>query len=232
MFDKLIIRLAKRFLWAGTHFFFGIGIGPSSGEQTTSHQINNTALFDTGEGGSDVSTADNFWKSILSGDPAKTSAVLGPQFAAIAGQAQQNKDTTAAFGNRSGGTNASIQASTDSTRAADNTMIGQLTGTAASTLGSTGTALSGLGLSGEVASFEAQDTIHGQHASQINDIFNSIAQIAASIPGFSKGFSGGSTTDAANLDASASGGYGPGNVAISDMPQGGSVISTGEGLLY
>lgn len=172
--------------------FFGIGQGPSQGQQTAAANLGSLGEYDTtqgenvlGTGLGDLSNVTGFWNSILSGDPTKISQVLGPQFGVIQGQAQQGIDTAGEFGNRSGGTNASIQNTTNSVRAADQNLIGNLTGAAASNIGNIGSTLlsGGEGLLGQASTtdasaFNAQTTMQQEQAAQWNDIFNSIGQIA------------------------------------------------------
>ncbi len=158
--------------------FFGIGQGPSSGEETTANNLLATSEFATGLGSSDLSEASNFWSSILSGNMSQISAVLAPQIGAITGAAQANIDTTGQFGNRSGGTNASIQNTTNNTRGQIGNLIGGLTGTAATNLGNLGSSTLATGVDAEAEAFGAQKTLHDQSASVWDDIFNSIGQIA------------------------------------------------------
>lgn len=86
-----------------------------------------------------------WFSDILSGDQAKIGKALAPEFAAIQGQKQQNQNTTAQFGNRSGGNNAAMQRSGDKARAAENDMVSRLTGQAANTMVGAGTTLLGQG---------------------------------------------------------------------------------------
>jgi hypothetical protein len=218
MFERMLFSLARHFLWGGTKFFFGIGYGPSPGQNQTATDLTGIGSGATSAGFSDTSQASDFWSAILSGDMSKISSVLGPEFGAIQSQAQQSIDTAGQFGNRSGGTNAAIQNTTNTTRANESNLIGNLTGQAASQLGTLGTNLLNTGLSATEGAFSADTTLHTENQSMWNDIFNSIGQVVSGAAGgFSGGAGGGGITDAANLDASASGGYGPGNVANSDL---------------
>jgi hypothetical protein len=69
-----------------------------------------TGKQQTTEGGSGLSDSLNYFKSLMSGNPTKMSQVLAPQISTIQGQAAQTRSTASAFGNRSGGTNATTQA--------------------------------------------------------------------------------------------------------------------------
>lgn len=193
--------------------FFGIGQGPSPGQNLTANNLLDTSESATGLGLSDLSTASNFWDTILSGNMQNISALLGPEFSAIQGQAQQNIDTTGQFGNRSGGTNASIQSTTGNVRGADTSLIDSLTAAAPTALAQIGSPTLSAGVTAENDAFGAQSTIQQTNANRWNDIFNSITSL---LPSINFG-GGGSTSSAAELDQSASGGYGPGNVANNDV---------------
>jgi hypothetical protein len=157
---------------------FGIGQGPSKQEKQQYGEISALSNFASSQGQSDILKSDNFWKAILSGDPTQLSKVLGPEFSAINKQGQQKKKTASEFGNRSGGVNAEMQMADDSTRTSIDQMIANLTGNAASALGASGQSLLSAGFSGHEAAFSEADTIQKQHAAQMNDLFNSIAEVA------------------------------------------------------
>ena len=164
-------------LWTNEDGFFGIGQGPTSEEKGLLRGLTSTSGFATGEGMGDIKLADNFWKSILSGDPNKISKVLGPQTSAINKQAQQQKKTLSEFGNRSGGTNAASQEAGDSVRKAYDSMTSDLTGKAAGALGASGSSLLGQGIGANEGAFSEANTIQQQRSAQLNDIFKSIASI-------------------------------------------------------
>jgi hypothetical protein len=168
-----------RYLWRNQDGFFGIGMGPSSAETSQSADIGNVANFATSEGESATSSANTFWQSILSGDPGQISKVLGPLMSTVNKQGQQQKMSLSQFGNRGGGTNASAQQIGDTTRTTIDSAVSSLTGNAASALGASGSSLLATGLSGHEAAFSSADTIHQQRSAQINDIFKSIASVAA-----------------------------------------------------
>lgn len=113
------------------------------------NQTGQIAGFSQGLGESNLGTASGWWKSLLSGDQAQISKALGPEFSAIQKQGDQQKKTTAMFGNRSGGNNAANQNIGDKTREAQRGMVSSLLSGAASSLANTGgnllsTALSSL----------------------------------------------------------------------------------------
>lgn len=174
-----------QWLWFNEDGFFGIGMGPSKQEKDEFGNLGSLANFATSQGESAVSAGNNFFKSILSGDMSKIGQVLGPEFSAINRQGQQQKKTAAEFGNRSGGTNAHNQSIDDKTHSAINEMIASLTGGAASELSSSGAGLLGLGTSAHEGAFSEADTIHQQSSAKLNDIFKSIADVAAGflVPG-------------------------------------------------
>ena len=92
--------------------------------------------------------------------------LLAPQISGITGQAQQQKNTLAQFGDRSGGNNSKAQTIDDTTRASINDMIAKLTGSAASGLGTLGTSSLGLGLSAtDQQAQEAQQKLQNQQQS-------------------------------------------------------------------
>ena len=162
--------------------FFGIGMGPSSQENQQYGALSGIGKFGTSAGEADISAANNFWTSILSGDPGKISQVLGPAISGINKRGQEEKKTLGEFGNRSGGTNAEAQSIDDTTRGAVTTMTSDLTGKAGSELGSLGTGLLNTGLSATSSAFDAAKVLHDQNQAKMNDIFKSIASVAAAIP--------------------------------------------------
>lgn len=101
-------------------------------------QLGNISQYGVNSGEQDLNQAGGFWSSILSGDPTKIGQVLGSQIQGIQQQGQQEKQQLGQFSNRSGGTNAKAQTIGDTTRSNVNNLIGNLTGAAASNLGSMG----------------------------------------------------------------------------------------------
>jgi hypothetical protein len=191
MFAENAMKRWLHYLWENEDGFFGIGQGPSHGEKQQFYDMSNLANFATSKGESDINSADNFWKSILSGDPNKISKVLGPAISGINKRAQQQKKTAAEFGNRSGGTNAAQQEAGDQVRSEYDTMVSGLTGEAASALGASGSSLLAAGASGHEAAFSEANTIQQQRAAQLNDIFKSITSIAKAFINPAESTSGG-----------------------------------------
>jgi hypothetical protein len=166
-------------LWENEDGFFGIGMGPSSQEKQQFGDISSLANFSTAEGEGDINASDSFYKAILSGDPSKISRVLGPAISATNKQGQEQKKTLAEFGNRGGGTNAGAQQIDTNTRTSIDSLIAQLTGNAASALGASGSSLLSAGVSAHEGAFNEANTIHQQQSAQLNDLFKSIASVAA-----------------------------------------------------
>jgi hypothetical protein len=73
-------------------------------------QLGQLSGFSQGIGQGDTTAASNYYRNILSGDPALEAKSLAPQISAQQGQEQQARNSLAQFGNRSGGTGAAQQA--------------------------------------------------------------------------------------------------------------------------
>lgn len=122
-------------------------------------------------------------KSILSGDPSKITQALAPQISAEKKSVQQDQKSNAEMGTRSGGTAASTAASADKVHSDITSLVGQLTGNAASGLTSAGEGLLGTGTSATQATFGDAKTMQEQKAAQWNDIFKSAASVAGGVVG-------------------------------------------------
>ncbi len=109
--------------------------------------------------------------------------LLAPQVNAAKTAGQNQKMSNAQFGNRSGGVVSSNNSINNATRGDISGLVGNLTGTAASALGSQGAGLLGMGMSGHQAGFGEAQTMQSQRASQWNDLFNSIASTAGAVAG-------------------------------------------------
>jgi hypothetical protein len=192
--------------------FFGLGEGPSPQEQQQYGELGSLANFATSEGEGDIGQSDAFFKAILSGDPSKISQYLGPAISAVNKSGQQQKLTLSQFGNRGGGTNAAAQNIDDSTRSSIDQMISELTGKSASALGASGSGLLAAGVNAHEGAFSEANTIQQQHSAQLNDLFKSIASVAAAP------FTGGSSLGFGNL--SLPGGSGGNNSSLSWMDPG------------
>jgi hypothetical protein len=111
------------------------------------NQFGQIGSFATGLGEKNLSQSSDFMSSILSGSQSKIGKVLGPEISNIKGQGMQAKLGAAQFGNRGGGSNATMQAADDTSRASINNMISSLLGSSASGLASSGSSLLGQGMS-------------------------------------------------------------------------------------
>ena len=123
--------------------------------------------FGTNLGTKDLTQGSNFFSDILSGDPTKIGAVLGPQISGIQQRGNEQIQTNAEFGNRSGGTNASNQHNMDTQRSQVEQMISQLTGQSAGAV--TGIGESALGTATTANQMQAQ-----QGQMQLQNILNSL----------------------------------------------------------
>jgi hypothetical protein len=110
-------------------------------------QAGQVAGFGTTKGEGLTTAAGNFFSDLMSGDSSKTAKLLAPQIKAQQDQAQQAKNTSAQFANRSGGTNARNQTIDDKTRANFGTMVSDLTGKAAGQAAQMGQSLLDTGIS-------------------------------------------------------------------------------------
>src|SRR5277367_3568143 len=110
------------------------------------NQAGQVAGYGTSMGEGLTTSAGNFFQGLLSGNPAQTAKLLAPQIKAQQDQAQQQKQTMAQFGDRSGGTTAKAQTIDDTTRASIGKMISDLTGQAATQTASMGQSLLNTGM--------------------------------------------------------------------------------------
>lgn len=131
------------------------------------NQSGQIAGFGTGVGEGDISAASTFDQDLLNGNSATEAKLLAPQIKTMQQQGQQKLNTTAQFGDRSGGVNASNQTTMDSTRSNVDDMISKLTGDAATNLGSLGTSTLSTGLQANQAQASESET-------QLQNFINSI----------------------------------------------------------
>ena len=91
------------------------GIGGEASKTDRKHELDawgtlgDISHYGAGEGKKNTGAAGDYWQAILSGDQKKIAQASSPQTSVIQGQAQQQKNQLAEFGNRSGGTNAGSQ---------------------------------------------------------------------------------------------------------------------------
>jgi len=188
-----MIRKWLNYLWTNEEGFFGLGMGPSGEEKQQYGEMSNLGKFGIGHGEKDISQAENFWSSILSGDPSQISKVLGPQISAVNKQTQEQKKTASEFGNRGGGTNAAMQSLDDRSIASVRSMISNLTGEAGGALGSLGGGLLSTGASATGEAFGQAATMQQQNEAKWGDIFKSISDLLGISGGFMKNKAGGQT---------------------------------------
>jgi hypothetical protein len=148
-------------------FFGSLFAGANPTLQKDQNQAGDIAGYGTNTGQSAVDASVGFDKGILSGDPATIAKTLAPEISTGAQEAQQKKATTAEFGNRSGGNNASTNAIDASARGNIINLEGGLQQGAAAHLGQIGTAEQGIGLNANQVS--TQDS-----QMQMQNIMNSI----------------------------------------------------------
>ena len=158
---------------------FGIGMGPSSQENQQYNQLGASSNFSTGLGEQNLTASSKFMNGILSGDSSKISQALAPQIGAAKASANSQRLADTTQGNRSGGTAASTAAASDKAHSDITNLIGGATSGAASGLASSGGSLLSSGMSGNQAAFGEANTLQQQHEAKMNDIFKSVAAVAA-----------------------------------------------------
>lgn len=114
------------------------------------------------EGAGNLSTAADFFKTLLTGNQAKIGTVLAPEIGTIQNQESQNLNTLSQFGNRSGGTNAEINASNATGSAEIQRLISTLLGHSGEELGTIGATQESLGLSSADLAAKLFSTVSGQ----------------------------------------------------------------------
>lgn len=145
--------------------------GIFGGSNPTLNQTKNTAgdisKFGTTTGQGAITDANKYYSDILSGDPSKIAESIAPEIKAGADQTQQEKQSLAQFGTRSGGTAAASAGADASNRSNIISLIGRLQQGAAAGATGIGENQSGLGLAanGQQAQLSQQ---------QLQDYMNSI----------------------------------------------------------
>lgn len=162
---------------------FGLGEGPGKQEKSQYNALTGASDFATGMGETNLGVSSTFFQNLLN-DPMKA---LAPEVSAGQKMLQQQAKTTAEFGNRAGGTNASTQAAAAKGRGDIINLMGKTQTAAAGELASSGTNLLNTGVSGAEAGFGEAKTMQEQHAQQLNDLIGDIIKtaggVAAGIPG-------------------------------------------------
>jgi hypothetical protein len=100
----------------------------SQGDPTKQEQgqLGDLSGYETKTGEAGTTAASDYYGGILSGDPAKIAQTIAPEISTGAQELEQQKKTTAEFGNRSGGNNASTQAGESQERGNIINLIGGL----------------------------------------------------------------------------------------------------------
>lgn len=174
-------------------FLGGIFTGANDTLNSDENQAGGVAGFGTSVGEGDISAASGFDEALLSGNQSEQAKLLAPQIQNIQKQGQQQNQTAAEFGNRSGGTNAAAQSNMDSQRANVSNMISQLTGGAAQNLGNLGTSSLGLGLqANQIQEQDSQQKLKNQQDSLLGGAINGVADagLDALTGGITNGFGG------------------------------------------
>jgi hypothetical protein len=145
----------------------GILAGQNSTLGGDVNQSGQIAGFGQSVGEGDIGAASGFYNDLLGGNQAAEANLLAPEISNIQKQGQQQLNTAAQFGNRSGGTNASAQNNIDTQRGQVSNMISSLTGGAASGLASIGQNALNTGLA-------ANNQQAGQSQEQLQNFQNSV----------------------------------------------------------
>lgn len=153
--------------------FAGMFTGTNPTLDKMTQQSQQVANYGTGLGEKSLTGASNFYNTLLGGDQAAMAKLLAPQTQAMQEQGQQQKQTAAQFGNRSGGANAGMQMLDDQTRAQITNLIAQLTGNAAA--GATGLGENVLG-QGMAANQQAAQEAQMQQQNLMNSIGGGLVQ--------------------------------------------------------
>jgi hypothetical protein len=136
------------------------GIGGSAAKTDRSQQLStwgdlsslagqsqSIAQQQAGAGNTALNAGQNYFQSLLSNQPGAVSQAVSPAVNTLLGQEEQQKQTTAEFGNRSGGTNSAIQSLTSTTSGDITNLINSLIPNAANSLATIGNARLGAGIS-------------------------------------------------------------------------------------
>ncbi|CAM6006576.1 unnamed protein product [Sphagnum balticum] len=122
--------------------------GSSSNLNNDISQTGALSSYASGLGQKNTTAGSNFFQSLLSGDPTKTSQVLAPEISNLKTSVQSDQKKGAQEGNRSGGTAAANAYEKDKAHSDITAATAKLTGEAANTLLSSGQSLLGTALGG------------------------------------------------------------------------------------
>lgn len=169
--------------WGCVLSFWGSLFGGSNPTLNTNMgEFGSIGGFATGTGEKNISTASNFWNSIVGGDATKQAQVLAPEISAAKKSAQQDTKSTTEMGSRSGGTAATNATAKDKVRSDVTDLLGKLTEGSVSGLASSGSDL----LKQGQQAFGTQTELSEQ---QMEDWSNSILGLGITKgAGFGEGF--------------------------------------------
>ena len=129
-----------------SNFFSSLFGGSSSELNSLISQYGQVGSNSVGQGTKYLNQAGDFASGIVSGDSSKVSTLLAPEIGAAKKSAQEQTKTNATFGTRSGGNTAKNAAENDKVHSDITGLIGSLTGSSVSELGSLGSNLLSTGL--------------------------------------------------------------------------------------
>lgn len=157
------------------------GLAKGDPTQTEEDKLAGLSGYETGVGETDTTAASQYDLSLLSGDPTKVATAINPEVTAAKTNAQNQKKSTAEFGNRGGGTGAASEAIDDTTRGNIVSLVAGERGKSASDLSSLGST----NLSGASANINDQarlaQTAASNRQADVGDVGKGVAQIAADV---------------------------------------------------
>jgi len=126
---------------------FNFGLNTAGAEQKAGQDITNTGLKTVGTGLGDLSTADDYWKRLLSGNRPEMAQAIAPETNAVEAQSDAGRTAAARTGTaRTGGTASADQQARDAMMAKIDNMLFGVRPTAAGQVADIGKAEGGLGL--------------------------------------------------------------------------------------
>lgn len=126
---------------------FNFGMDTSGQEQKTGQDITNQGLDVTKTGLGDLSTSDDYWKKLLSGDRTTMAQAVAPEQNAVQTQSDAGRADAARTGTaRTGGTAGATQTAHDATMAKVDNLLFSARPTAATQVADIGKSEAGIGL--------------------------------------------------------------------------------------
>lgn len=156
-----------------------MGGNPAQSEQNQFGSVANYGI-NTGEGA--TTAANNYYQGILSGNPQKMAETLAPEISAGQQEVQQQAQTNAEFGNRSGGTNASTQAAQGQERGNIIDLMGGLQKGAAGAEAGLGSNMLSQGSKNLANQANLALGWRNQQVNDVNGIASGVASIAMGLP--------------------------------------------------